>query len=186
MRVKSRQCYEKQHSEGEILAPLKSTEFCRRLRQSRDFPLRRQVSQNKANTQESVSPDQNTQRRGEQLATATSSLARLTTEVNGSFAIGFHETMLSSLVSCSSHWENLPLQSLQTCYKEDSDQLFSISRTRNNGLNLQQGRFSLDIRKNFLTLRVVKLWNRLPREVMESPSLEAFKNRLDKHLSGMV
>ena len=57
-------------------------------------------------------------------------------------------------------------------------------RTRGNGLKLRQGRFKLDIRRKFFTQRVVT--NRLPKEVVDTPSLEAFKASLDVALGSLV
>ena len=59
-------------------------------------------------------------------------------------------------------------------------------RTRGNSFKLRQGRFRLYIRRKFSTQRVVTHWNRLPKEVVDAPSLEAFHARLDVTLSSLV
>jgi len=80
-------------------------------------------------------------------------------------------------------------QYLKGGYRKDGDRLFNrdcCDTTRGNGFKLEEGRFRLDIRKKFFTVRVVKHWNGLPREVVDAPSLETLKVRLDGALSNLV
>ena len=57
---------------------------------------------------------------------------------------------------------------------------------RGNGFKLEEGRFRPGMRKKFFTVRVVSHWNRLPSEVVNALSVEAFEARLDGALSNLV
>ena len=95
----------------------------------------------------------------------------------------------------SSAWRRLQgdlivaFQYLKETYRKVGEGLFISAysdKTRGNGFKLEEGRFRLDVRKKFFTMRVVRHWNRLPREFVDTPSLEAFKARLDGALSNLV
>ena len=80
-------------------------------------------------------------------------------------------------------------QYLKGSHKKDEDKVFSracSNRTRGNGSKLKEARFRLGIRKKFFMMKVVKHWNRLPREVVDSTSLETFKVRVDGVLSNLI
>ena len=80
-------------------------------------------------------------------------------------------------------------QYLKGAYRKDGEGLFTrvcSDRTRGNSSKVKEGRFRLDIRKKFFTMRVVKHWHRLPREAVAALSVEVFKARLDGALSNLI
>jgi len=58
--------------------------------------------------------------------------------------------------------------------------------TKGNRHALENRKFQMNMRKKFFTLKVTEHWNRLPREVVESPSLEIFKICLDALLRSLL
>jgi len=89
----------------------------------------------------------------------------------GSFGKMFSEMALSSL-----QLKVLPAHQL-VIYTIKNKQFFIFK--------LEEDRFKLDIRKKSFTVRVLRHWNRLPRDVLDAPSLETFKARLDKALGNL-
>jgi len=65
-------------------------------------------------------------------------------------------------------------------YQKDRENIFTRACCNGAGSNVfkkKEGGFRLDIRKKFLTMRMVKHWNGLPREVVEAPSLETISHQ---------
>ena len=77
-------------------------------------------------------------------------------------------------------------QYIKGAYKQEGSQLFTRVDTRGSGFKLKERTFRLDIRGKFFTMRVVRCWNRLPREAVEASSLELFKDMLDGALGSLV
>ena len=80
-------------------------------------------------------------------------------------------------------------QYLKEAYKKDGNRLLlraCCNRTRGDGFKRKEGRFRLDLRKKLFTLRVMRPWPRLPREVGDAPSLEPFQAGLDEALSTLI
>ena len=75
------------------------------------------------------------------------------------------------------------------CRQMDEARLFSAlytNRARRNGLKLEHRKFHTNIRKDFFTIRVMEHWNRLPREVVESPSMEILMTCLNAYLCNLL
>ena len=74
-------------------------------------------------------------------------------------------------------------------YKKEGDRLFirvCCDRTRGNGFKLKKGRFRFNVRQTSFTISMLGHWNSLSRDVVDTPSLETFKVRLDQALSNLI
>ena len=73
--------------------------------------------------------------------------------------------------------------------KIDREQFFQLADSnyglRGHSLKIRKDRPNLNIRKHFFSQRVVNTWNKLPQHVVDAPSVNSFKNRLDKHWEDM-
>ena len=80
-------------------------------------------------------------------------------------------------------------QYLNEGYKKVEDRLFSrvcCDGTRRNGFKVKEERFRLYMGKKFFTIKVVRNWNRLPRNVVDAPSLETFEIWLNGALNNLI
>lgn len=92
-------------------------------------------------------------------------------------------------LSCGERLGELGLFSLEKTPGRPYSALFTKAcsdRTRGNVFKLKESRFRLDIRRKFFRVRVVRYWSTLPREVLDAPSLEVFKVKLDGALSNLI
>lgn len=84
---------------------------------------------------------------------------------------------------------NEALPYIRDLHKKDGKRLFTRAcgdGTRSNGFKLNKGRFRLNIRKKYFTVRIVKHWNRLFRYTVNAPFLRVFKDMLDGNLSNLI
>lgn len=102
-------------------------------------------------------------------------------------AVNFKAPVIQLLRARTSNWQGAFC--VQGGYKEDRARPFSVvpgGRPRGNGHKLKHRRFPLTIRKHFVTVRVIEHWHGLPRELVESPTLEIFKYCLNVILGNQL